>query len=251
MAPLFVNNYKPDSGQKVSTTDPWNFILPVPESIETNRLKLVPFVPSIHAEPWHAARLQNPNFMQYVGVNLNTVEEIIDVYRTLSYEDPHNLLFAIIDTPGAAANDGSGGAVADGTMAGVIGALKCEPENLKLELGPVIVFPAFQGTHVSKHAIGAMLKYWLDVPSQGGMGFRRVSWTSNPANGASVGVAEKMGFKKEGINRWAWVVPEGRPGMDVDSERGARKGANQVVLSLCWDDWENGVREKVLKLMET
>lgn len=136
-------------------------------------------------------------------------------------------------------------------MAGVIGVLKCSPENLKLEFGPVIIFPAFQGTYVSKHAIGAMLKYWLDVPSQGGMGFRRVSWTADPANGASVGIAEKMGFTKEALNRWTWVVPDGKPGKDVDGERGAEKGADRILLALCWDDWENRVREKVLKLMET
>ena len=247
MAPLFVNNYKPGSGQKISPTDPWNFVLPVPESIETNRVKLVPFVPSIHAEPWHQASLQHPTFMQYMAVNLNTLEEIVEVHRTLSHEDPRNLLFAIMDKT---TNDGSS-TVADGTMAGVIGVLECAPENLSLEIGPVVVFPDFQGTHVSKHAIGAMLKYWLDVPSKGGMGFRRVSWHADPANGASVRVAEKMGFTKEGINRWTWVVPEGKPGKDVGAERGAGKGAGRVLLSVCWDDWENGVREKVLKLMES
>ena len=136
-------------------------------------------------------------------------------------------------------------------MAGVIGVLGCEPGQLKLEIGPVVVFPDFQGTHVSKHAIGAMLKYWLDVPSQGGMGFRRLSWTAHPANGASVGIAEKMGFKKEGIRRWTWILPEGMPGKDVDDERGVGKGMDSILLSLCWDDWENGVREKVLKLIET
>jgi len=253
MAPLFVNNYKPGSIQSSTEpiTNPWNFILPVPECIETSRVKLVPFVPSIHVEPWHAVIHQNPTFMQYVPFKLDTLEDIFAFYRTTIHDDPHNLSFAIINKTGATSNDD--GAPADGTMAGIIGAVHCIPQHLKVEIGPVIIFPAYQGTHVTKHAIGAMLKYWLDVPSQGGMGFRRVAWTANPMNKASIRIAEKMGFKREGEMRWTWVLVEGKPGKDVDVEgdRGVGKGRDTAVLSLCCDDWEDGLREQVLKLIET
>jgi RimJ/RimL family protein N-acetyltransferase len=256
MAPLIVNNYKPSPvndykpgpRQHVSATNPWNFVLPVPESIEANRIKLVPFVPSVHAKPWQAAALQNPTLTQYIPFNIDTLENIHEIH-TVIHDNPQHLLFAIIDKTRTAAKDGT--ATADGTMAGVIGALECMPGQLKMEIGMIMVFPDFQGTHVAKHAIGAMLKYWLDAPSQGGMGFRRVSWTAHPANGASVAIAEKMGFIKEGIKRWTWVLPEGKPGKDAADDRGVGKGRDSVLLSLCWDDWENGVREKVLKLIET
>ena len=250
MTPLFVNNYKPGSIQEVSSTEPipnpWNFVLPVPECIETSRVKLVPFVPSIHIEPWQTVTLQNPTLMQYIPFKLNRLE---DNYRTVIHNDPRNLLFAIITKTGAATNDDN--TPADGTMVGVIGVVYCTPQHLKVEIGPVIVFPAYQGTHVTKHAIGAMLKYWLDVPSQGGMGFRRVAWTANPVNQASIKIAEKMGFKKEGEMRWTWVLMEGKPGKGVEGDRGIGKGRDTAVLSLCCDDWENGLREQVLKLIET
>jgi len=249
MAPLFVNNYKP---QEASSTEPItkpNFILPVPECIETSRVKLVPFVPSVHVEPWHAVILQNPTFMQYVPYKLDTLDDILVFYRTIIHDNPQHLSFAIIDKTGAAANDNS--APADGTMAGIIGAVDCIPQHLKVEIGPVIVFPAYQGTHVTKHAIGAMLKYWLDVPSQGGMGFRRVAWTANSLNRPSIRIAEKMGFKREGEMRWTWVLVEGKPGKDVKGDRGVGKGRDTTVLSLCCDDWESGLREQVLKLIET
>jgi len=251
MAPLFVNNYKPGSIQEISSTitNPWNFVLPVPECIETSHVKLVPFVPSIHVEPWYATILQNPTSMQHVAIKLDTLEDILVYYRTVIHDDPRNLLFAIINKKGAAADDDS--TPADGTMAGVIGAVHCILQHLKVEIGPVVVFPAYQGTHVSKHAIGAMLKYWLDVPSQGGMGFRRVAWSANPANKASVRIAEKMGFKMEGEMRWTWVLTEGKPGKDVEGDRGVGKGWNTVMLSLCCDDWEGGLREQVVKLIET
>lgn len=250
MTPLFVNNYKPGSIQEASSTEPipnpWNFVLPVPECIETSRVKLVPFVPSIHIEHWQTVTLQNPTLMQYIPFELDRLE---DNYRTVIHDDPRNLLFAIITKTGTTANDDS--TPADGTMVGVIGVVYCTPQHLKVEIGPVVVFPAYQGTHVTKHAIGAMLKYWLDVPSQGGMGFRRVAWTANPVNQASIKVAEKMGFKKEGEMRWTWVLMEGKPGKDVEGDRGIGKGRDTAVLSLCCDDWENGLREQVLKLIET
>ncbi|KAK2463396.1 hypothetical protein APHAL10511_004482 [Amanita phalloides] len=249
MTPLFVNNYKPSARQGVSLKDltDSSFVLPVPESIETERVKLVPFVPSVHAEAWYTVALQNPGYADYVPYRLATPDDIQVYYLEQIHNNPQRTLFAIIDKTRGAPD----GRVSDGAIAGIIGAIDCMPQDLKVEIGPVFVFPAFRGTHVSEHAIGALLKYWLDVPSQGGMGFRRVAWTTNPDNRASVRVAEKMGFKLEGVMRWTWVLPEGAAGKDVEGERGVGKGRDTTLMSLCWDDWENGAREKVLKMIET
>ncbi|KAF8638277.1 hypothetical protein AX17_002298 [Amanita inopinata Kibby_2008] len=264
MAPLFVNTYKPPSKpvQYASTArleldEPYdvNFFLPIPQAIETDRVKLVPFIPSIHAEPLYAGMLQNPNFAALLPFSFDSMDQLRDFLYTVVQPDPKAVLFAIIDKTRIKANDGE----TDGAdnllecMAGMIGVLYCSPQNLSVEIAPVVVLPAFQGTHVSKNAIGAMLKHWLDVPSKGGMGFRRVAWTTDPSNRASIGIAEKMGFKREGVMRWTWVLPRDKPGTEVEDgggERGSGKGRDSMMLSICWDDWEGGVRERVQRLID-
>jgi len=243
-APLFVNNYKPP--QKSQELLDLNFNFSVPNAIETPRIKLVPFIPSIHADPFSRAAIQDPNLENYLPIAPSTLEGVHEFCNTWMTNDPQNRLFAIIDktTPcRSAGNDG------DGALAGMIGVARCSSQNLSVEIAPAIVLPAFQGTHVGKHAVGALLRYWLDVPSQGGMGFRRVVWATHPENGRSVGIAEKLGFKKEGILRWERVLPEGRLGKEVPPERGSGRGWDTVFLSICCDDWEGGVRDKVQRLL--
>jgi len=67
------------------------------------------------------------------------------------------------------------------------------------ELGPVIVLPEFQRTFVSMNAIGLLLKYVLDLPAQGGLGYRRVQWTADPLNEGIPQDCSKDGIYKGGI----------------------------------------------------
>jgi RimJ/RimL family protein N-acetyltransferase len=165
-------------------------------------------------------------------------------------QDPGFILFAVIDKTRLANADDL-----TKTLAGVMGLLATSPTNLSTEIGFVVTFPPFQKTHVTTNAVGLLLNHTLDTPRDGGLGLRRVQWKANELNKVSVRVAEKFGFKFEGVLRWDRVLPEDKIGNGVDTSqregeaKKGRPGRNTVLLSLCWDDWEME-RENVQKLME-
>ncbi|KAL4247416.1 hypothetical protein AB1N83_014226 [Pleurotus pulmonarius] len=91
----------------------------------------------------------------------------------------------------------------------------------------------------------------LEVPALGGLGWRRVQWTANADNAASIRCAERMGMKMEAsVLRWSYCLGEEKEGMDAPAERGGGKGRHSSLLAVCWDDWENGVRDHVARLVE-
>lgn len=95
------------------------------------------------------------------------------------------------------------------------------------------------------------MHYALDLPENGGLGLRRVQWLANKLNNPSVGLAKRLGFQMEGILRWARVLrPSEAAGSNGCPERKGdprpgHKGRDSALLAVCWDDWENGGREKV------
>ena len=143
------------------------------------------------------------------------------------------------------------------TPAGIIGFLDASPTNLSAEVGFVVVFPRYQRTHLTSNMVGLLLQYCLEVPEDGGLGLRRVQWQANAQNEASVKVALRMGFHHEGVKRWGRVIlaSKGKPNTveRLPREGDPRRtdlGCHVAVLGLCWDDWEDGTREKVRELMK-
>ena len=104
--------------------------------------------------------------------------------------------------------------------------------------------------------IGLLLQFCLELPENGGLGLRRVEWQADAQNAASIKASLRMGFQHEGVKRWHRIVPasNGKPNTaerlprEGDPRRGDF-GRHTVVLGLCWDDWEDGTREKVRELM--
>jgi RimJ/RimL family protein N-acetyltransferase len=143
-------------------------------------------------------------------------------------------------------------------LAGIIGFLETSAANLCTEIGFVITFPRFQRTHITSNAIGLLLHFALDLPAAGGLGLRRVAWKANAANAQSVRTAERMGFRKEGVVRWERALPKGKTagGNAISGERASGDpkreclGRDTVLLSLCWDDWEEGGQEAVDAIMQ-
>ncbi|KAF8067530.1 acyl-CoA N-acyltransferase [Lyophyllum atratum] len=240
MAVDSVNASIPDD---CSTEYHLNFDLPLPSALETRRVKLIPFIPSIHGEPFFSAYKKAPELNQYLPISFPTYPDLLSFAEDAIRSIKGNVLFAIIDKTKQEDDIRA-------HLAGIIGLFYCSPTNRVVEIGPVIILPEFQRTFVTSNAIGALLKYLLDVPSEGGQGFRRVAWSANPANQASVTTAERMGFKKEGILRWTWCLPPGIAGKESGKERGAALGRDSVVLAICWDDWESGGKENVERVIE-
>jgi len=259
---VFTNNYvapaEPEvlGGSERYGPNPYdlNFVFPVhTQTLETERLKLTPFIPIIHASAYWEAIRNNLHLFQYYPFVWSTFEGVLAYFESVR-RNPEQILFSIIDktkSPDPAHSDIKGG-----RLAGVIGLFATSAKNLSSEIAHVLVFPDFQRTHVSTNAVGALMNYLLDLPiaTPPGLGLRRVSWNAHPGNIPSATLAEKMGLKCEGVLKWYWVLPEalskqGRPcGREGDPFPG-KPGRDTRVLAIGWDDWQDGGREKVQKLI--
>ncbi|KNZ77259.1 hypothetical protein J132_05969 [Termitomyces sp. J132] len=204
-----------------------NFCFPV-RDLENERLKLTPFIVSIFQ------RLRS--FSRHLISRIQPSQGCV--------------LFAIYDKTKASETGNP-----DGSLAGVIGLSDTSIAHLRAEVAFVMISPLFQRTHVATNAVGLLLHYALDLPSEGGLGLRRMTWKANPLNAASIKVAERMGFVKEGNLRWDWVLPDGKDsgGNGRDRRMGDPRpdalGRDTVVLGLCWDEWEDFARVRVDEAM--
>ncbi|KAH7925793.1 acyl-CoA N-acyltransferase [Leucogyrophana mollusca] len=224
-----------------------NFCFPIRE-LENERVKLTPFVPSVHAEPFHLGSAPHQELWQFLpfGPFSDTTSLLKELIEGRIQPDPAIVLFAIIDKTRPPS---------ESPLAGVLGYLNTSQANLSTEIGFVIVLPPFQRTHVTTNAVGLLMLYALDLPSQGGLGLRRLQWQANVLNTKSVRTAERMGFKREGTLRWERVLPGGRGKMHngiplrEGDPRPGTLGRDTAMLALCWDDWETE-REKVIAIME-
>jgi len=249
----FTNSFKADDTPFPSGyygPDPYdiNWVMPLHEAtLESDRVKLTPFIPSLHARAYADVLKIDPDLHRWFPIDLSSLDNILTQVEFLMRRRPVCILFAIIDKT-------RGG---DGALAGVIGLINAMPSNLSTEIAWAVVFPAFQHTYVASNAIGLLLRYCLELPSypqRPGLGFRRVQWTAHTANRASQAAAKRMGFKEEGVLRWSWVIPEGMEGNGIALRDGdpesPRPGRDSVMFSLCVDDWESGGREHVQRLID-
>ncbi|KAJ7502676.1 hypothetical protein B0H11DRAFT_1799355 [Mycena galericulata] len=237
-----------------------NFCFPIPQQLQNARVKLVPFNTALHAPAFYAAATNDVYTYLPWGPFPTPADFISTVIEQRIAPDPGIALFAVLDleSPSSAA-DG------DGELAGTIGLLNTSAPLLSTELGFVITLPRFQRTHVTSNAAGLLLHWLLDPPlpgggggGGGGLGLRRVVWKANALNGGSVRAAERMGFRREALMRWDRVLPAWKTegmggnggGVRAGDPREGCFGGDSVVLGLCWDDWEDGGREKVDAIMQ-
>lgn len=144
----------------------------------------------------------------------------------------------------------------DGALAGILAYMNTSAVNLSTEIGCVITLPSFQRTHVTSNAVGLLLQYALEPASGGGLGLRRVQWQTSSMNTSSIRTAERMAFKMEGVLRWDRIFhggkAKGKIGNGCRLPRGSEDdlARDTVLFSLCWDDWEQGAKEKVQAVMD-
>ncbi|KAJ7303767.1 acyl-CoA N-acyltransferase [Mycena albidolilacea] len=222
-----------------------NFCFPVPPNLQNDRVKLVPFFPSEHADAFFAAAGAHPELFTYL--TFGAQDFVTTVIEQRIQPDRGTVLFAVFDTSVAGAAP---------QLAGTIGLLDTSAANLSTEVGFVITLPRFQRTHVTSNAAGLLLQWALETPEAGGLGLRRVAWKANVHNAGSVRVAERLGFRREGVLRWDRVIPAGRTkggnggGVRGGDPRPDYLSRDTLLLGLCWDDWESGARESVNKIMQ-
>ncbi|KAH6903827.1 acyl-CoA N-acyltransferase [Coprinopsis sp. MPI-PUGE-AT-0042] len=265
----------------------FNFCFPVPSLLESSRVRIVPFMPETHQNAFHALCTSYPEVWAWLPVTpFSSLDDAEAFVEDGMRKDHGRTLFAIYDLTGVASKDQVPSDPAQApapALAGVITYIDSSALNLCTEIGYVMIFPPWQRTHVARNAVGLLMKYALDTPSEqgptpldgpvtGGLGLRRVVWKANARNIPSVKLAQRMGFQLEGVLRWDRALPPGKEaaskhlggllgeGPEVSSNTPAPKrrgdpkpdwvGRDTAVLSVCWDDWEGGVRDLVLGLME-
>lgn len=174
--------------------------------------------------------------------SVDLLNEWVDAIR----QDQSRMLFAMIDKTHVRGRSGGCDSEDAGLVAGIIGLLNT-PENLATEIGLLFTLPAFQRTHVTRTAVALLLRFAFED-----LRLRRVQWRALAENTASVRAAERMGFQKEGIHRWARVVPPGVPGNISRKEDPMPdcRGLHVLCLAICWDDWEGGWGERVKDMLE-
>jgi RimJ/RimL family protein N-acetyltransferase len=249
----FTNSYKADVSPLPSGyygPDPYdiNWVNSLHEAtLESDRVKLTPFIPSLHARDYADQVKAHPDLHRWFPFDLPTLDTILMMIEILIRRHSMCILFAVIDKARGDA------------FAGVIALINAHPENLCTEIAWVVVFPEFRRSYVTSNAVGLLLTYCLELPSASpgrrlGLGFRRVQWTAHTENEPSLAVAKRMGFKEECLMRWTWVLPEGAEGNGIPLRDGdplsPRPGRHSVVFSFCADDWESGGREHVQHLID-
>ncbi|KAG8906504.1 hypothetical protein FRB99_006724, partial [Tulasnella sp. 403] len=217
----FVNNYQAQAKETVASSVDGqpidlNFCLPIPAELSSARVKLVPFVPSLHAKQYLEGVSRHPELYTYLGYgpfNATDPAPFYDWFETRMRSDPGTLLFAIIDrtSPSPKAYPEQGGA-----FAGVMAYLNTFPANLATEIGHIMILPKWQRTFLTTNAVGLMIMHALEVPRDsapgtGQWGLRRVQWQANELNAPSRRLAKRMGFRMEGVFRWQWTLPETDP----------------------------------------
>jgi len=237
------------SGQSTTAYDP-NFCFPVRE-LESERVKLTPFIPDLHADLYFKGSAAHPNLYEFIPWETFTdtsdfVKQVID---TRVQPDTGVVLYAVIDKTRTSTSPCS-----SANFAGIIGYMNTSPANLSTEIGYAIILSPFQRTHVTTNAIGLLLQYALDLPPHG-LGLRRVQWAANKLNTKSIRTVQKLGFKLEAVLRWERIFA----GSKTSAANGVKEregdprpgtvGTDTALLALCWDDWESE-RARVLEAMD-
>ncbi|EKM51008.1 uncharacterized protein PHACADRAFT_262954 [Phanerochaete carnosa HHB-10118-sp] len=225
-----------------------NWVFPIhPESLESERVKLVPLVPREHGEHYYSEAAKDPLLWRHYPIVWRSLHEWLTWAERDVRRNPANVLFAIIDKTRPDGGHPHWG----GSLAGALGLFSTSATNLCTEIAYIAILPAFQRTHVTSNAIGILMRYCLELPgaSLPGLGLRRVQWCAHTKNLPSARLAERMGFKREAWIRWMWVLPEE---LTRDGEKPSeedrwpeRYGRHTLMLSACWDDWQGGVKEIV------
>ncbi|KAJ5622481.1 Acyl-CoA N-acyltransferase [Penicillium herquei] len=231
------------------------FYFPTRE-ISNDRIKLVPFNPAHHGQSFH----QHSTAQLFANMSMGpwkTVQDLESAFydghdrHILSFDNPESFAFAIIDKTRPLSSDDS-----DGELAGTISYINTSVANLSAELGFVVVLPPYQRSHVAVNAAGLMLQNAFDSRDNGGLGLYRVHWKASTSNPASSRLAEKLGFERVGVTKWHMRFPKGATKGKVGNGRALPPGSDPddiwrdtIELSISWEDWQNGARDKTQTAM--
>ncbi|KAF6843847.1 GNAT family protein [Colletotrichum musicola] len=232
----------------------FNFFFPV-RVLANSRVKLTPFRADRHAATYIETMAGHAELYAHTVSGPYDSEEdfVANFVEGESQASQGMMTYAIIDkTRPASAED------EEGELAGRISFANTSAAHQCTEVGHIVVFPKYQRTHVTTNAVGLMLQEAFASREAGGFGIRKVFWQAHahPGNRGSVRLAERMGFREEGIRRWHRLFPRGRLRGKIGNGRPLPPGSDpddiwrdSISLALCWDDWLEGAAAKVQEEM--
>jgi RimJ/RimL family protein N-acetyltransferase len=231
-------------------SDPYDINWPFPvhaRTLENDVVQLLPYIPRIYADIfWAKAQPAADSLTRFVPRDITTLTEYLEALEDWR-KDPGSLMFVVIDKTRPSENG------LQGTVAGQLSLMKTTASNLTTEIGFVMTLPQYQRTHVTSNAIGLLLKYALNTPTDPaapGLGMRRVDWRAHSWNKPSIATARRLGFVDEGVLRWFVLLPPGKDGDDPrKDDKNQGKGRHTAFLAMCWDEWEVRGRAKVEEQM--
>jgi RimJ/RimL family protein N-acetyltransferase len=179
-------------------------------------------------------------------------EFISGFLKDISKKRVDMLTYAIIDKTRPPSKEDD-----EGALAGMVSYQSVSKINQSAEIGYIIILPAFQGTHVATNAAGILLENALTSTEEGGLGFKRMVWQASSVNEASIRLAEKLGFCREGTLSWYRKVPHGKKKFKIGNGRPLPRDSHiddvwrdMIVLSHCFDQWQHGGLETVRAAMD-
>ncbi len=223
----------------------FNFCLPyLPQTLETDVMKLVPFVPRLHAELLFQNAVAYPEDFRFMAFSIpKTLEELLEFFEIYYRRNPSNMAFVAIDRKSA-------------TMAGLLTLIDTNTDHRTTTLAMGIAFRGFRGTPIVALSIALLLRYCLNTPSDAvpGLAIRRVHWPCSSDNIASQKLARRMGLRFESEQRWLRVVEHSKPGNGRplrSDDPSDLQGMDLASFTMCFDDWEAGAKQLLGWLLGT
>lgn len=217
----------------------FNFCFPyLPQSLETDQIKIVPFIPRLHAELLFKHAISYPEDFRYMTfVPPKTLEDLLEYFELQYRRDPSRMAFVCVDKRTDA-------------VGGMVTLVNCDAHHRTATFAMGIGFRGFRGTSGAALSAALLLRYLFNTPTdtEPGLGLRRVQWSSHADNLASQKLARGLGLRFESEQRWFRVVPHSKLG----NERATRKddpskfqGVDEVFYVMCFDDWESGTKQAI------
>lgn len=238
------------------------FHLPLSTPIANEVVKLIPFDLDLHTAPFIAQSHDRPELWSNMPVGpFKTITSFRNFVTgtadsgglaeespapIISFADPAHFLLAVIDTTRPASPEDE-----EGELAGIIGYVGASKEMRSVEVGALVILPAYQRSHVATNAVGLMLGHAFEE-----MGVVRAEWTCSAANGASVRLAGRMGFVEVGTVEYHYRYKLGRRSGKVGNGKAMPPGCDpddlwrdSKLFSMTWEQW-GLARERVEEAMK-
>jgi len=220
-----------------------NFHFPFrPQSLETQSISLVPFIPRLHAEAFFQYMVSHPDDALLMRFRVpDTIEELLEFFELHYRRNPANITFAALDRR-------------TGQIGGIVSLENCDPINRTAAISFGLAFRRFRGTYGAPIAVALVLRYCLNLPTDAvpGLGLRRVTWTCHSKNVKSQTLALTLGMQLEAEQRWVRVHKGTKEGNELELRKGdpcRDGGVDSLVFVVCFDDWESGTKKSVADML--